>query len=147
MSRGSKQFFGGFNDPDGREWLYGGVVFGQQRFFAERVDHNDLWLLAEPQPTVSLQETLAVFSSALAPPLIQAGIAGFAFALLLAALISRTYRGPLQAVADGGHGGGARRLFGAGPGQRAAGSALARRVFQSDDGGSAGGQQRLSAIS
>ncbi len=98
LSRGSKQFFGSFDDPDGRTWRYGGVVFGQQRFFAEQ-DHKDLWLLAEPQPTVSLQETLAVFSSALAPPLIQAGIAGFAFAIILAALISRNIAGPLQRVA------------------------------------------------
>ena len=99
LSRGSRQFFGGFDDPGGREWLYGGVVFGQQRFFAERVDHNDLWLLAEPQPTVSLQETLAVFSNALAPPLIQAGVAGFVFAIILAALISRNFARPLQRVA------------------------------------------------
>jgi len=99
LSRGSKQFFGGFHDPDGREWLYGGVVFLQQRIFAERAGHNDLWLLAEPQPTVSLQDTLAVFSNALAPPLIQAGIAGFAFALILAALISRNIARPLQRVA------------------------------------------------
>ena len=99
LSRGSRQFFGGFEDPGGREWLYGGVVFGQQRFFAERVDHNDLWLLAEPQPTVSLQETLAVFSNALAPPLLQAGIAGFVFAIILAALISRNFARPLQRVA------------------------------------------------
>ena len=99
LSRGSKQLFGGFHDPDGREWLYGGVVFGQQRFFAERVGHNDLWLLAEPQPTVSLQETLAVFSNALAPPLIQAGIVGFVFAIVLAALISRNIARPLQRVA------------------------------------------------
>lgn len=100
LSRGSKQFFGAFHDPGGGEWLYGGVVFDQQRFFAERVGHNDLWLLAEPRPTVSLQETLAVFGSALAPPLIQAGLAGFAFAILLAALISRNIARPLQRVAD-----------------------------------------------
>lgn len=100
LSRGSRQLFGGFYDPDGREWLYGGVIFGQQHFFAERVDHNDLWLLAEPQPTVSLQETLAVFSNALAPPLVQAGIAGFALAILLAALTSRHIARPLQRVAE-----------------------------------------------
>ena len=100
LSRGSQQFFGAFHDPGGGEWLYGGVVFGPQRFFAERAGHNDLWLLAEPRPTVSLQETLAVFSSALAPPLIQAGLAGFAFAILLAALISRNIARPLQRVAD-----------------------------------------------
>lgn len=100
LSRGSQQFFGAFHDPSGGEWLYGGVVFGQQRFFAERIGHNDLWLLAEPRPTVSLQETLAVFSSALAPPLIQAGIAGFIFAIILAALISRNFARPLQRVAE-----------------------------------------------
>ena len=100
LTRGSKQFFGGFHDPDGREWLYGGLAFGQQRFFAGRADHDDLWLLAEPQPTVSLQATLAVFGNALAPPLIQAGIAGFAFALVLAALISRHIARPLQRVAE-----------------------------------------------
>lgn len=100
LSGGSQQFFGRFDDPDGGEWLYGGVVFGHQRFFAQRVDQNDLWLLAEPQPTVSLQETLAVFGSALAPPLVQAGIAGFVFALILAALISRNIARPLQRVAN-----------------------------------------------
>ncbi len=100
LSRGSQQFFGAFHDPGGGEWLYGGLVFGQQRFFAERAGHNDLWLLAEPRPTVSLQETLAVFGSALAPPLIQAGIAGFAFAIILAALISRNFARPLQRVAE-----------------------------------------------
>ena len=100
LGRGSNQYFGGFHDPDGREWLYGGLVFGQKRLFSERAGHNDLWLLAEPQPTVSLQATLAVFSSALAPPLIQAGIAGFAFAILLAALISRNIARPLQRVAE-----------------------------------------------
>lgn len=100
LRRGSNQYFGGFHDPDGREWLYGGLVFGQQRFFADRADHMDLWLLAEPQPTVSLHETLAVFGNALAPPLIQAGIAGFAFAIVLAALISRNIARPLQRVAE-----------------------------------------------
>jgi signal transduction histidine kinase len=99
LSRGSNQFFGRFHDPDGREWLYGGVVFSQQRFFTERASHEDLWILSEPRPTVSLQETLAVFSSALAPPLLQAGIAGFAFAIVLAAVISRNIAEPLQRVA------------------------------------------------
>lgn len=99
LGRGSEQFFGSFVDPDGGEWLYAGVMFGQQRVFGGRSASNDLWLLAEPQPTVSLQETLAVFSNALAPPLLQAGIVGILFALLLAALISRTIAQPLQRVA------------------------------------------------
>ena len=99
LSRGSRQFFGAFHDPDGRGWVYGGVDFGPQRFITERLDHNDLWLLAEPQPVVSLQETLAVFASALAPPLVQAGVAGFVCAIVLAALISRNIALPLQRVA------------------------------------------------
>ncbi|MCY4145671.1 MAG: HAMP domain-containing sensor histidine kinase [Chloroflexi bacterium] len=99
LGRGSEQLFGSFVDPDGGEWLYAGVMFGQQRGFGGRIAGNDLWLLAEPQPTVSLHETLAVFGNALAPPLLQAGIAGILFALLLAALISRTIAQPLQRVA------------------------------------------------
>ncbi len=102
LGRDSQQFFGSFVDPDGGEWLYAGIMFdqhgiGQRR--GSRIANNDLWLLAEPLPTVSLQETLAVFSNALAPPLLQAGIVGILFALLLAALISRTIAQPLQRVA------------------------------------------------
>lgn len=95
LSRGSEQFFGGFSDPDGNEWLFGGVIFRQQR--RQRAD--DLWLLAEPRPKASLQATLAVFGSALAPPLLQAGVAGILIAVVLAALISRTIAQPLQRLA------------------------------------------------
>lgn len=98
LSRGSEQFFGRFRDPSGGEWLYGGVMFGRPRPL-DRQHHGDLWLLAEPRPTVSLQETLAVFGNALAPPLLQAGVVGILFALLLAALISRTIAQPLQRLA------------------------------------------------
>lgn len=98
LSRGSEQFFGRFHDPGGGEWLYGGVMFGRPRPF-ERPRDGDLWLLAEPRPTVSLQQTLAVFGNALAPPLLQAGVVGILFALLLAALISRTIAQPLQRLA------------------------------------------------
>ena len=48
---------------------------------------------------MSLQETLAVFGNALAPPLLQAGAVGIVFAIVLAALISRTIAKPLQRVA------------------------------------------------
>ena len=99
LGRGIEQFFGGFVDPDGGEWLYGGVMFGQQRAFGGRFANNDLWLLAEPQPTISLQATLAVFGNALAAPLAQAGIVGIVVAVALAALISRTIAQPLQRVA------------------------------------------------
>ena len=98
LSRGSDQFFGRFLDPNGGEWLYGGVMFGRLR----QRDHQpfgDLWLLSEPRPTVSLQEALAVFGIALAPPLLQAGVVGILFAVLLAALISRTIAQPLQRLA------------------------------------------------
>ena len=95
LSRGSEQFFGHFVDPGGGEWLYSGVMFGRPR-----PEFGDLWLLAEPRPTVSLQDTLAVFGSALAPPLMQAGIVGIVFAILLAALISRTIAQPLQRLAS-----------------------------------------------
>lgn len=95
LSRGSEQFFGSFSDPGGGEWLYGGVMYRQTRV-QERRRSDDIWLLAEPRPTVSLQDTLAVFSSALAPPLLQAAIAGILIAIMLAALISRTIAQPLQ---------------------------------------------------
>ncbi len=98
LSRGSEQFFGRFLDPSGGEWLYGAVMFGRPRHL-ERQPASDLWLLAEPRPTVSLQETLAVFGNALAPPLLQAGVVGILFAVLLAALISRTIAQPLQRLA------------------------------------------------
>ena len=98
LSRGSEQFFGGFSDPGGGEWLYGGVMFRPQRF-QQQQHSDDLWLLAEPRPTVSLHDTLAAFGSALAPPLLQAGIAGIIIAIVLAALISRTIAQPLQRLA------------------------------------------------
>ncbi len=99
LARGSEQVFGSFTDPEGGEWLFGGVMFGQQRSRPDRSAFEDVWILTEPRPTVSLQETLAVFSSALAPPLLQAGVVGIAVALILAALISRNIAQPLQRVA------------------------------------------------
>ena len=73
-------------------------MFRQQRF-PDWQGSDDLWLLAEPRPTVSLQETLSVFGSALAPSLLQAGVAGILIAILLAAIISRTIAQPLQRLA------------------------------------------------
>ena len=99
MARGSEQFFGGFVDPGGGEWLYGGVMFSPPGHFRGRHANADIWLLAEPRPTVSLQATLAVFGGALAPPLVQAGIVGIAVAIIMAALVSRTIAQPLQRVA------------------------------------------------
>lgn len=100
LSRGGEQFFGAFADRGGGEWLYGGVMFRQQRLLRGRTAGDNLWILAEPRPTVRLHETLAVFSNSLAPPLIQAGLAGIAFSIILAALISRTIAKPLQRLAQ-----------------------------------------------
>lgn len=99
LPRGSEQFFGGFSDPGGSEWLFGGLRFRQARPFVDLLVDDNLWILAEPRPTVSLQETLADFGSALAPPLVQAAIAGIVFAVILAALISRMIAKPVQRVA------------------------------------------------
>ncbi len=99
LPRGVDQIYGGFVDPDGDEWLYGGVVFVPRRPGGLRMPENNIWILTEPRPKVSLQETLADFSSALGPPLLQAGLVGIIFAVILAALISRTIAKPLQRVA------------------------------------------------
>jgi len=99
LRRGGEQFFGAFADPGGTEWLYGGVMFRQQRRLLGRPAGDNLWILAEPRPTVRLHETLAVFSNSLAPPLIQAGLAGIVFSIILAALITRTIAKPLQRLA------------------------------------------------
>jgi len=98
LMRGVDQIFGSFADPDGSEWLFGGVVILPTRRNTSN-PVNNLWILSEPRPTISLQEALADFSNALAPPLIQAAIVGIAFAVILAALISRTIAKPLQRVA------------------------------------------------
>ncbi len=101
VGRSSEQFFGAFLDSGGK-WLYGGLFFEEKWRLPERSPHSlygDIWLLAEPRPTVSLQQTLAVFGNALAPPLLLACLAGLAFAILMAALLSRTIAQPLQRMA------------------------------------------------
>ncbi len=99
LRRGGEQYFGAFKDPGGGEWLYGGVLFRQQIRSRGRSSGDNLWILAEPQPSVSLHETLAVFGNALAPPFIRAGLVGIVFSVILAALISRTIAKPLQRLA------------------------------------------------
>jgi signal transduction histidine kinase len=107
LMRGVEQIYGGFTDPDGSDWLFGGVVLlpPPRRNNNDARNNNDgnsvnhLWILSESRPTVSLQAALADFSSALALPLIQAAIVGIVFAVILAALISRTIAKPLQRVA------------------------------------------------
>ena len=99
LIQGIEQIYGGYTDPDGSEWLFGGVVILPQRRSNNRNTPNNLWILSEPRPTVSLQQSLDDFGNALGPPLVQAGIVGIVFAVILAALISRTIAKPLQRVA------------------------------------------------
>lgn len=101
LMRGVEQIFGGFTDLDGTDWLYGGIIINPRIGQNIMSDARNIWILAEPRSTISLQETLADFSAALLPPLIQAGIAGILIAIVLAALISRTIAKPLQQVATG----------------------------------------------
>lgn len=94
------QIYGAFADPDGTEWLYGGFIISPRRLSGLRnPPTSNMWILAEPRPKVSLQETLADFGSALGPPMLQATLVGFIFAVILATLISRTIAKPLQRVA------------------------------------------------
>lgn len=99
LARGVEQIYGGFEDPDGSEWLYGGIIMLPR--FGQQGNGNNMWILAEPRPIISFRETLEDFSAALLPPLIQAGIVGIVVAFILAALISRTIAKPLQRVAIG----------------------------------------------
>ncbi len=88
------QIYGSFFDPgDGTEWLFGGI--GGQRSGQGFV----MLILADPRPTVSLQETLSEFGSSLLLPILQAGCVGLLVAFVLAAVISRSIARPLQAVA------------------------------------------------
>jgi signal transduction histidine kinase len=92
------KIYGSFNDPDGTEWLFGGI---SHEFIVRQNIIMTTLLLAEQRPTMTLQETLRDFSNDLLPPLLQAGIVGFVVAVLLAYLISRGLARPLQSLAQG----------------------------------------------
>ncbi|MAU12284.1 MAG: hypothetical protein CL607_20850 [Anaerolineaceae bacterium] len=101
LSGNERQYYGSFIDPDGSEWVYGGVAaVGLQRIAPARFrEAASVILVAEPRPTVSLQTTLGEFSRALLPPLIQAGCVGLILSIILAFLVSRGIARPLQSVA------------------------------------------------
>lgn len=88
--------YGSFRDPDDKEWLFGGI---SHDFILRQNVVMTMLLLAEPRPTMTLQEVLQDFSKDLLPPLIQAGIVGFVVAVLLAYFISRGLARPLQSLA------------------------------------------------
>lgn len=95
-----KQIFGTFTE-DGQEWVFAGIQrtpFGQG---SGRNQSNELLLVAEPRPTVSLQGVLNEFSSSLLPVLLQAGAIGLLIAFGFAVIISRSIVRPLRALADG----------------------------------------------
>ncbi len=87
-----KGVIGSFID-DG-EWLFVGVE-------ALRAGRRVTALLvAEPRPMLSLYEALNEFGASVAPPVLQAALAGVIAAVLLAAWISRGIARPLQAFSD-----------------------------------------------
>lgn len=97
-SGGLQQMVGSFLDPDNSEWLFAGVA---TTLTLPRSSVTSVLLLAEPRPTLSLQDVLGGFASSLLPPLLQAGLIGLIAAALLAFLISRGLARPLQALAEG----------------------------------------------
>lgn len=93
------QVYGSFDNPTGEQWLFGGIVVNPpERGLGSRINAN-MWVLAEPRPTVSLQEVLSDFGHALLLPILQAGLVGLAVSVLLAYLTSRNIARPLQSVA------------------------------------------------
>ncbi|QPC82280.1 HAMP domain-containing histidine kinase [Phototrophicus methaneseepsis] len=101
LTRNARQYYGDFQDPDGTEWLYGGVAaLGLQRLAPARYSEAaSIMLVAEPRPTVTLQTVLGEFSRALLPPLLQAALVGLIVSVVLALLVSRGIARPLQSLA------------------------------------------------
>lgn len=96
----SRQIYGTFRDPDGSEWVFGGLARSTQvGMMGRESDLSSALLLAEPRPTISLQALLDEFGAALLPPFLQAAVVGFVVAGLLAALITRGILRPVQALA------------------------------------------------
>jgi signal transduction histidine kinase len=80
---------------DNGEWLFVGMEAlqaGGRRATA--------LIVAEPRPVLSLYDALNEFGASVAPPVIQAALAGVIAAVLLAAWISRGIARPLQTFSD-----------------------------------------------
>jgi len=86
---------GGLRSTDGNYWLFAGYSFSRPV-----LNTQTALLIADPQPTQSLQDALRTFGSSLVRPLIQAALVGGLVAFVLAALISRSIVKPLQSVVD-----------------------------------------------
>jgi two-component system OmpR family sensor kinase len=89
----SEVVFGNFDDPDGAEWLFTGVVSMRMGSDGQGI------LFADSRPTQSLQDSLNIFGVSLLSPILEAAVIGLLAAISLAALISRSIAHPLQAVA------------------------------------------------
>jgi len=96
---GSNQLYGSFNDPDGTEWLFGGIA--RDTRLAGRRNFMSVFMVAEPRPTLSLREVLEQFRIAIFPPLLQAAALGLVVSLAMAAFISRSFVTPLRNLLRG----------------------------------------------
>lgn len=94
----ARQIYGRFSDPNGEEWLFGGIV---RDFPLQRRSPTTTLIVAEQRPTQPLSATLNQFRHAILPPLVQAGVVGLCLAFVLAFWMSRTLARPLQTLARG----------------------------------------------
>jgi two-component system, OmpR family, sensor kinase len=90
--------FGDIRNPDGEIWLFAGFSINRPV-----VDSRITLLIAETQPTQSLQASLREFGGSLIRPLFGAAIVGGIVAIVLAALISRGIVRPLQTLVEAIH--------------------------------------------
>lgn len=94
LQPGSNQIYGNFTNPDGSEWLYGGIT--RDLNVIRRRDVRVIFLVAEPSPTVTLGAALAEFSDSILPAMARATVVAVIVALFMAALISRSLVQPLR---------------------------------------------------
>jgi two-component system OmpR family sensor kinase len=87
--------FGDVRNPNGDTWLFAGFAINRDRPI---VDTRPTLLIADTQPTQSLQDSLRQFGGSLIRPLFGAAIVGGIVAIVLAALISRSIARPLQTL-------------------------------------------------
>lgn len=90
----SEPVFGSFQDTDGSEWLFSGLIVLRNN------QERSALLLADPRPPQTWEAVREQFRDNLARPLAQAGLAGVVIAVLLAAVISRNVARPLQRLGN-----------------------------------------------
>ena len=90
--------FGSFYNPDGTEWLYGGLYQRPSLRGRNNIDVIAL-IVAEPRTTKSVQAVLGEFGDSFLIPLTQAAVVGGIIAFILAFLTARSIAQPLQKLA------------------------------------------------